>query len=169
MLMHPTLEKLQSLRLTGMTRALQEQNEMTDIDELSFEERLGLLVDREVTERENSRLKSRLKKAKLRHNVCIEDIDFRYPRGLDKALITQLTSCKWIAEHLNLLLTGPTGIGNTLHVLWLKRPVVKVIPLFMYGCPDYFRVSACLKVMDATASCWPGSPKQTFWFWTTGG
>lgn len=113
MLMHPTLEKLQSLRLTGMTKALQEQNEMTDIDELSFEERLGLLVDREVTERENSRLKSRLKKARLRHNVCIEDIDFRYPRGLDKALITQLTSCKWIAEHLNLLLTGPTGIGKS--------------------------------------------------------
>jgi len=113
MLMHPTLEKLQTLRLTGMARALQEQNDMSDIHELSFEERLGLLVDREMTERENRRLKSRLKKAKLRHNVCIEDIDFRYPRGLDKALVAQLAACKWIEEHLNLLITGPTGIGKS--------------------------------------------------------
>ncbi len=113
MLMHPTLEKLQALKLTGMTRALQDQNELSGIDELSFEERLGLLVDREVTERENRRLKSRLKKAKLRHNACIEDIDFRYSRGLDKALISQLASCKWIGEHLNILLIGPTGIGKS--------------------------------------------------------
>ncbi len=66
MLNHPTLEKLHGLRLTGMVQALQEQAQMAEIDQLSFEERLGLLVDREVTERENRRLKTRLKKAKLR-------------------------------------------------------------------------------------------------------
>ena len=81
MLTHPTLDKLQTLRLTGMHRALQEQMAMPDIDELAFEERLGLLVDREITERENRRLKTRLSKAKLRQNASLEDIDYRAPRS----------------------------------------------------------------------------------------
>ncbi len=113
MLIHPTLDKLQTLRLTGMHRALEEQMQMADIEELGFEERLGLLVDREHTERESRRLKSRLSKAKLRQNACLEDIDYRAPRGLDKSIMARLGTCTWLREHLNVLMTGPTGAGKT--------------------------------------------------------
>jgi DNA replication protein DnaC len=113
MLHHPTLEKLQSLRLTGMQQALIEQHRLPDIETLSFEERLGLLVDREMTCRDDRRLQTRLRKARLKHNACIEDIDHRSPRGLDKALIRQLGSGQWIREGLNLIINGPTGVGKT--------------------------------------------------------
>ncbi len=113
MLNHPTLDKLQDLRFTGMAKALTEQMALPDIDELSFEERLGLLVDREMTEREDRRLTTRLRQAKLKQNACIEDIDFKRPRGLDKSLILDLAQCQWIKRHLNLLITGPTGVGKT--------------------------------------------------------
>ncbi len=113
MLHHPTLDKLQQLKFTGMASALAEQKEMPDIEELAFEERLGLLVDREITERENRRLTSRLRRARLKHNAALEDIDYRHPRGLDKSLIQSLAACQWVREHLNILLTGPTGVGKT--------------------------------------------------------
>ncbi len=113
MLHHPTLEKLQTLRLSGMHKALTEQLNMPDIDSLSFEERLWLLAEREMTEREDRRLKTRLRQAKLKHHACIEDIDYRSARGLDKALILQLAGCRWIHEGLNLILNGPTGVGKT--------------------------------------------------------
>lgn len=113
MLVHPTLDKLESLRLTGMAKAFKEQMEMTDISDITFEERLGLLVDREAVERETRRLKTRLKKAKLRHNACIEDVDFKHPRGLDKSLITRLADCEWIKKKQNLIITGPTGVGKS--------------------------------------------------------
>ncbi len=113
MLNHPTLDKLHELRFTGMAKALTEQMALPDIDELSFEERLGLLVDREVTEREDRRLTTRLRQAKLKQNACIEDIDFKQSRGLDKSLILDLAQCQWIKKHLNLLITGPTGVGKT--------------------------------------------------------
>ena len=113
MLNHPTLEKLTELRLNGMKEALLEQQSMLDIDELEFEERLGLLVDRELTAREDRRLKTRLRTARLRQQAAIEDLDYRHPRGLDKSLMRDLTSCQWIKRHLNLLITGPTGVGKT--------------------------------------------------------
>ncbi len=113
MLTHPTPDKLQALKFKGMAKALGEQLQMPDIHELSFEERLGLLVDREMTERDNARLQTRLRNAKLRHSACIEDIDYRHPRGLDRALINSLASCQWVSEHLNVLITGPTGVGKT--------------------------------------------------------
>ncbi len=113
MLNHPTLDKLHELRFTGMVKALTEQMALPDIGELSFEERLGLLVDREMTEREDRRLTTRLRQAKLKQNACIEDIDFKQPRGLDKSLILDLAQCQWIRKHLNLLITGPTGVGKT--------------------------------------------------------
>jgi DNA replication protein DnaC len=113
MLIHPTLELLQRLRLNGMYRALQEQLQMPEIDSLSFEERLGLLLERELTERETRRLNTRLKQAKLRENAAIEDLDYRTHRGLDKALMTRLASCQWISKHLNVLINGPTGVGKT--------------------------------------------------------
>jgi DNA replication protein DnaC len=113
MLNHPTFEKLHALRLSGMYQALVEQMQMPEITALSFEERLGLLVDRESTERENRRLTTRLRQAKLRQTACIEDIDYRHPRGLDKALITRLVTCQWVHDRQNVLITGPTGIGKT--------------------------------------------------------
>ena len=113
MLTHPILEKLEPLGFYGMLKALQEQMQMPDIEKLSFEERLGLLIDREVTERENRRLKARLRKAKLRQNACVEDIDFRHPRKLDKNLFMQLAEGRWLKEHHNLLIIGPTGVGKT--------------------------------------------------------
>ena len=113
MLIHPNYEKLQNLRLTGMLKALQEQEKVSDIDSLTFEERFGLLLDREATERHTKRLKTRLRKAKLRHQAAVEDIDYRHPRRLDKNLTLSLTSCQWIKEHHNLIITGPTGIGKT--------------------------------------------------------
>ena len=113
MLTHPTLEKLENLRLTGMLTALQEQMGMDDINDLSFEERLGLLVDREAVCRESRRLKTRLRKAKLRHDAAVEDIDFRHPRGLDKSLVMRLADCNWLKNHENLIITGPTGVGKS--------------------------------------------------------
>ena len=113
MLYHPTLEKLTQLRLTGMHKALLEQTELAQIDTLSFEERLGLLIDREITERENRGLALRLREAKLRHSAALEDIDYRQPRGLDKSIMVTLASCQWVADHHNLLITGPTGVGKS--------------------------------------------------------
>ncbi len=113
MLNHPTMEQLKSLRLSGMAQALEEQWEMQDINSLSFEERLGLLVERETVVRETRRLQTRLRKAKLRQSASVEDLDFRHPRGLDKSLVTRLADCQWVAKHQNLLITGPTGVGKS--------------------------------------------------------
>ena len=112
MLTHPTLDKLQALKLMGMYHALLEQMQMPEITEVPFEERLGLLVDRESTAREDRRLKTRLHQAKLRQSACSEDIDYRHPRGLDKALMRSLTACQWVRDRHNVLITGPTGIGK---------------------------------------------------------
>lgn len=113
MLTHPTIDKLEALRLSGMVGALREQWKTPDINQLSFEERLGLLTDREVDVRETKRLQSRLKKAKLRQSANLEDIDFRQPRGLDKSLVIKLADCQWISKHQNLIVTGPTGAGKS--------------------------------------------------------
>lgn len=113
MLTHPTLEKLKDLRLVGMVSAFEDQMQTREIESLGFEERLGLLVDREQTERDSRRLKTRLTKARLRQQASMEDIDYSSRRGLDKAQLLNLGSCTWIREHHNLLLTGPTGVGKT--------------------------------------------------------
>jgi DNA replication protein DnaC len=113
MFIHPTLEKLQTLRLAGMLKAFSEQLQMPDIHNLGFEERFSLLVDRELTERDNRRLSTRLKKARLRQSACLEDLDVKTSRGLDKALILSLAACTWIARSLNVLICGPTGVGKS--------------------------------------------------------
>lgn len=113
MLIHPTLEKMQALRLTAMARALEAQLELKEARELSFEERLGMLLDAEALDRENSRTEQRLRQAKLRIAACLEDLKIKPVRGLDRALITALSSCDWIRDKRNVLITGPTGSGKT--------------------------------------------------------
>ena len=125
MLIHPIIDQLKSLRLNGMALTLEEQMQIPDIESLSFEERLGLMVDRETSYRENRRLKTRLKKAKLKQNACIEDIDFRHPRGLDKSLMAKLFSCDWVKDANNLIITGPTGTGKTYLACALAQKVCR--------------------------------------------
>ena len=112
MLTHPTIDKLHQLRCTGMATALTEQLGSPALDALSFEERIGLLADRELTERNSRQMtnRNRLRRAKLRRAACVEDIDFRQtPRGLDKDLVLSLADGRWIRDRLNLLITGPGG------------------------------------------------------------
>lgn len=113
MLNHPTADRLRELNLLGMLTAWQEQQEMRDIASLSFEERFGLILDREATARANRRLVTRLKRAKLRQDATLEDIDYSAPRGLDKSLLLSLASCQWVRERHNCLITGPTGSGKS--------------------------------------------------------
>jgi DNA replication protein DnaC len=113
MLSHPTFDHLRALQLTGMLKALQDQEQLPDIERLSFLERLGLLLDREISERQNRRLTTRLRAAQLKQQASLEDLDLKTPRQLDRTLIHQLADCHWVAEHLNLLITGPTGVGKS--------------------------------------------------------
>jgi DNA replication protein DnaC len=113
MLMHPTLDKLREMKLTGMQKALIEQLNMPERDALTFDDRFGELVDAEYTERENKRMQTRLRQARLRQNVTVEDIDYRQPRGLDRAAVRVFAGCEWIRKHHNLIITGATGTGKT--------------------------------------------------------
>jgi len=113
MLNHPTLDKLKTLKLNGMVQGLLNQEQHPAIDQMSFEERLGLLVDREMTDRLDRRLKNRLHQARLKQNACLEDVNYQANRGLDKALLQSLQDCQWIKKHLNILITGPTGVGKS--------------------------------------------------------
>ena len=96
-----------------MAKGFEDQRRSPDVTALTFEERLGLLVDREAAERETRRLSTRLKHAALRHNASIEDVDLRTPRGLDRALFQRLVAGDWIDRHEGLLVTGPTGTGTS--------------------------------------------------------
>ncbi len=113
MLNEQTFDKLYTMKLTGMVEGFKEQLEQPSFRDLSFEERFGILVDRQWTWKENKRLKRLLRDAKLKLQASPEEIDFRTPRGIDKPVILSLTSCQWIRNHQNLLISGPTGVGKT--------------------------------------------------------
>lgn len=113
MLLHPVIQNLQKLKLHSMARILKDQQEQAGLENLGFEERLGLLVDVEMTSRETRRLQTRLRKAQLKHDACAEDIDYQTPRGLDKALLVTLLQSQWIKSHHNVLIVGPCGTGKT--------------------------------------------------------
>jgi len=113
MLYTQTLEKLYDLRLDGMAKALEEQRRQTDISQLDFEARMGLLVERQWSWKESRSLSTRLKSAQLKIAASLEDINYRHPRGLKRAQIEQLRASKWIQEKRNCLITGPAGIGKT--------------------------------------------------------
>jgi len=112
-LIQPLLDKLTQLRLSAFRAALEEQLQNPEYAELTFEDRLGLLVDHECTHRDNNRLKRRLKTAKLPQPATMEDLDLAASRGLDRRLILQLAQGEWIRQHLNILVLGPTGVGKT--------------------------------------------------------
>ena len=113
MLAHPTQERLIALGLSGMATALEAQRRQPDIAALNFEERLALLLDRETMERENKRLRARLRRATLRQEAVVEDVDLRAARGLDRALFQKLVAGDWIERKQNLLVIGPTGVGKS--------------------------------------------------------
>ena len=113
MLTNSTIEGLRALRLPAMVTGLQEQREHPDYEGLSFEDRLGLLVDKELTERQNRRLQRALKAAKLRMRAVVEDIDFRRRRGLDRSQIMSLAEAHWVEAHHALVIVGLTGLGKT--------------------------------------------------------
>jgi DNA replication protein DnaC len=110
----PTMQKLLQLRLTAFAAAWTQQQNNPEVNALSFDERLGMLADAEHLARENARVARCLREAKLRMSAaCVEDIDYVPKRELDKSVVRQLSTCRWLAEHQNVLVTGATGTGKT--------------------------------------------------------
>jgi len=113
MLNEQTIEKLYTMKLNGMAEAFKGQLQQPDLTDLSFEERFALMVDQQWTWKEDRRMRRLLSQAKLKIHACIEDIDFRSPRGLKKSTILQLAPCDWLRQAHNVIITGPTGVGKT--------------------------------------------------------
>jgi DNA replication protein DnaC len=114
MLQEPTIERLYAMRLAAMAIAWQEQHKDPNVNQLSFDERFTLLIDAEYMARDNRRLARLLKQAELRiPDACVEDVETGAARGIDKAQLRQLATCKWIGDHLNVLVSGATGVGKT--------------------------------------------------------
>jgi DNA replication protein DnaC len=113
MLIHPLAERLRALGLAAMADTFLQMQLDPAAAELSREDWLGLLLEREVTARDNKRLSRRLSQARLRQNAVVEDTDFRAPRGLDRALFHQLAGCDWIRHSQHLVISGPTGVGKS--------------------------------------------------------
>ena len=123
MLNQYTLEKLHTLKLTGMASAFEQQLAQPAAQQLSFEERFALLLDQEILSRDNRRLARLLKAARLRLNACVEDIDYRHPRGIDRSFLSTLASCQWVQRHHNLGVTGPVVARPGWPVRSAIRPV----------------------------------------------
>jgi len=101
------------MNLNGMAQAFKEQLHHPSVNDLSFDERFSLLVDQQWTWQEERKMKRLLQNAKLKINACIEDIDFKSPRGIDKSVVLRLANCDWIRNAQNIIITGPTGVGKT--------------------------------------------------------
>ena len=113
MLWEQTLDKLKALKLLGMFNGAKSQQEDKSYRAMDFEERLGFLVDQEYLDRENRRIKTRIRQAKMKQQASVEDVDFRARRKLNKSQFMEMCQCKWIKEHRNLIMTGPTGVGKS--------------------------------------------------------
>ena len=162
MLTHPTLDQLRALKLDGMVQAFVELEAQEQARNLAHAEWLALLLDREAADRNTRRFQTRLRTARLRHSqAAIEDVDYRTPRRLDKALFQQLATSRWVADHRNLLVTGPCGVGKS----WLS------CALAQKACRDgysvhYARVPRCSPILisptatvasRACSECWSRS------------
>jgi len=113
MLAHPTLDQLHALGLHGLAKGFKELEHKAEARSLEHAEWLGLLLEYELTLRRQKRFETRARAAKLRHEACVEDVDYQTPRGLDRALFLKLGACDWIAERRNLLITGASGLGKS--------------------------------------------------------
>ena len=113
MLHEPTMHRLYAMKLNGMAEAYEEQLQQSQMGELSFEDRFTMLVERQWIWKENRALHTRLRYAGLKLDACIEDIDYRHPRGLKRSTIEHLVTCEWVKYHRNCIITGPTGAGKT--------------------------------------------------------
>ena len=161
MLHNQTLEKLHALKLHGMADAFREQLQSPACDPLSFAERFGLLVDRQWDWKENARMQRYLRAARLKLPACIEDIDFRTPRGIDRDMLAGLASCDWVRHHRNVLVTGPTGVGKTFIACALAHKACREGYRALYlRCPGSSSSSPWLAPTAATASSLPGSPRS---------
>jgi len=160
MLNEQTMDKLYAMKLPGMVEALKEQLQQPSLNGLSFEERFGMLVDRQWTWREDCRMKRLLKEAKLKINACVEDIDYKSPRGIDRSVMMSLSSCDWIQKHQNLIISGPTGVGKTrqprldspgtLHHIMIRGTEGQ--PLFQEGKDRLNFLSRISKVSEGTGA-----------------
>ncbi len=113
MLLEETYHKLSQMKMHGFAHALEAQLKDDNYNQLCFQERVSMLVDREHSDREARCLARRIKNAKLRQQACIEDINYRHKRGLDRTLMARLATCEWLRNHHNLVIVGPTGVGKT--------------------------------------------------------
>ena len=108
-----TMDKLHEMRLPGMAKAFEEQLSLPTFSDMSFEDRFGMVVETEFTNRENKKLERRLKTARLKRQSSVENINYKHPRGLDKSVMQSLINCQWIKNHNNVVIIGPTGIGKS--------------------------------------------------------
>ena len=162
MLTHPTLDQLRALRLDGMAQAFVELEAQEEARNLTHAEWLALLLDREVGNRNTRRFQIRLRAARLRHSqAAIEDVDYRTPRRLDKALFQQLATCRWIAEHRGLLVTGPCGVGKSwLSAPWRRRLAATATRFTTRACRACSPISispTATAALRGCSACWSGS------------
>jgi len=140
MMREQTFEKLYGLKLHGMAQALQEQLKNPDVASLSFEERLGMLVDAQWLWRENRAVASRLRKAHLKVPASMEDINYRHHRQLDRSVMRSLASCDWVKQHHNVTVSGPSGIGKTyICCALLEQACRKGYTAYYASAPKFFR------------------------------
>jgi DNA replication protein DnaC len=112
-LTQPTIDKMHTMKMTSLAEAFERQLHSPEFAQLSFEERVGMMIDAEHDAREQRKLTRRLQWARLRHQASLEDVDWHAPRGLDRQVVLSLGRCGWIRDHQNLLMTGPTGVGKS--------------------------------------------------------
>jgi len=125
MLMQPTLEKLYSMKLIGMAEAIRRQSQDPEAAQLSFEERVAMIVDQQWDWRQQKALTRRMKNARFKVEAVVEDIDYRQPRRLDRSLIRSLSGGDWVAQHHNLIITGPCGVGKSFLACALAQKAVR--------------------------------------------
>jgi len=145
MLYEPTIQKMQAMKLHGMVEALEEQRKSAAMGDMSFEDRLAMLVERQWLWKENRAFSTRLRFAKLRQPACLEDIDYRHKRGLQRSIMEHLTGCDWIQHAQNCLITGPTGVGKSYLACALAQKACRdgYRTLYFYA-PKLFReLNAC--------------------------